>query len=54
MQATANKYAKALIALGGVVLNLLYSYSMTHPSAWVSAAIAALTVLGVHQVPNQE
>lgn len=44
---------KAVAALLGVVLSFLYYYQTTNPNSWVSAAIAALTVLGVHQVNNQ-
>lgn len=49
------KYAKALVALVGVVLT--YSLATFPPSttAWqVASAVAALlTALGVHQVPNK-
>lgn len=47
------RYDKALVAAAGVVLSFLYFYQVSHPSAWVSAAIALLTVLGVRQATNK-
>jgi len=43
---------KAVVALLGVVVSFLYYYNANNPNTWVSAVIAALTVLGVHQTPN--
>lgn len=43
---------KAVVAVLGVVLMYLQVYEVANPSHWVTVLIAALTVLGVHQLPN--
>lgn len=43
---------KALVALLGVLVNVAYAYNVTNPNVYVAAILAAVAVLGVHQVPN--
>lgn len=44
---------KALVAAAGVVVNLLYVYNTAKANVWVSAVLAGLAVLGVHQTSNE-
>lgn len=46
--------AKAAIALLGLILFYLQALETAQPNHYVSLAIGVLTVLGVHQVSNQE
>ena len=43
---------KAVVAALGVAVTLLYQYNVVHPNVYVSAVLAALTVLGVHATTN--
>lgn len=46
------RYKAAAAALGSL-LSLLYVIAAANPNKYVLAAIAVLTVLGVHQAKNQ-
>jgi hypothetical protein len=48
-----SKYRKALVALGGLVVQIIPALSLHGTAEKVAAIVlAALTALGVHAVPN--
>lgn len=48
------KIDKFLLAAAGVAANFAYQYGITHPSAWITAALAVATALGVWVTPNKQ
>ena len=52
MQWFQARYKADIAALGGL-LTWLYQVEVTNPNKWVALTIIVLTVLGVHQIPNE-
>lgn len=47
------KWNKTLLAVLGMLVNLVYAYNVTNPNAWLQAVLAVATAAGVYQVKNK-